>query len=130
MVEVACEELAGPVMKGVARISFRDGAMLFPIRTPYEWELLFEHLGSYVRRHGRVGLEIDRQPWVVATSDPERSVRCSTCLGACQDLSLSIRGRYVYLRCGRREITASRGKRLPAIRNLSWLAKDRRTNHG
>ena len=52
-------------MKGIARLSFHDGGLFLPVRTPYDHEVLFEYADRYAKRYGRVRLEIDRHECTV-----------------------------------------------------------------
>lgn len=55
-------------MKDMAHISFEGGGLIVPARTPYERQLLIEHLEVATNRHGHVRLDINRQRWTVSVN--------------------------------------------------------------
>jgi len=71
-------------MKGIARLSFQNGGLFLPIKTPYEREVIFEYADQYAKRYGLVRLEIDRCECVVRLrgEKPETCVTCGQRLGA------------------------------------------------
>lgn len=67
-------------MKGVALISFAGGGIIVPAKTPYDRELLFEHVSSLAKRYGQVHLALTGGRWevvAVAASDPATCRRCT-----------------------------------------------------
>jgi hypothetical protein len=56
-------------MSDIAHLSFKTGGLILPVRTPYERELMIEHVESATKRHGRVLLEVDRRHWEISTSN-------------------------------------------------------------
>lgn len=56
-------------MKDVAHISFEGGGLILPVRTPYEHEVLMEHLEVSTRRHGSIRLDLHRRRWNISMSD-------------------------------------------------------------
>ena len=90
-------------MKGMARIFFQGGGLIVPVRTPYDRELLFQHVEAFAKRHGHVGLELNRNEWTVSLSGtpPEPCAVCSRQLDA---LIYSLAGRTICGHCARREL--------------------------
>ena len=39
-------------MKGIAHVSFQGGGLIVPAQTPYERQLLFEHVEASAKQHG------------------------------------------------------------------------------
>ncbi len=92
-------------MKGVARISFQGGALFVPVKTPYERELLFEHVALYTKRHGHILLELNRRHWtvrrVLAAEQPQL---CSGCGKRLDYLSYALGARAFCGACARRDL--------------------------
>ena len=65
-------------MTGIAQIVSRDGGLILPLRTPYDRQLVFEHVADYTKRHGCVRLTFGRSEWTVALAN-ERSGVCTRC---------------------------------------------------
>ena len=65
-------------MNDTAHLSFKGGGLILPIHTPYERELLVEHVAASTRRHGRSRLEMNRRRWTISTSNGRRMV-CAAC---------------------------------------------------
>jgi hypothetical protein len=66
-------------MKGFAHISFAGGGLIVPAQTPYERELLVEHIEASTRRHGSVQLEVNRRHWTVVSLSKGHREGCATC---------------------------------------------------
>jgi hypothetical protein len=58
-------------MRGLARISFARGALLLPMRNPYDHDVLCEHVDAYARQHG--GGECGSGAEAVESLVPERA---------------------------------------------------------
>lgn len=43
-------------MQGTAHISFDGGGLILPAQTPYERQLVFEHVEASTKRYGHVAL--------------------------------------------------------------------------
>ena len=65
-------------MSGIAHLSFKGGGLVLPVHTPYERELLVEHIEASTKRHGRSRLELNRRRWVIRTNEGVRAV-CASC---------------------------------------------------
>lgn len=90
-------------MSGIARISFQGGGLIIPSKTPYERQLLFEHVAQYAKRHGRVRVELDRQRWTVTAVD-DRSQVCEICNQRPDNLSYVSQARSLCHPCARRAL--------------------------
>ena len=51
--------------KGIAHISFPGGGTFLPARSPYDREMLIEHVAHRVRAKGRVQVLLNEQRWLV-----------------------------------------------------------------
>lgn len=91
-------------MKGVARISFHGGALFLPVKTPYDREVLFEHLDLYAKRHGAVRVELNRREWTVTRSNGEAIPQCSLCSRRLDALSFALGGRTLCALCAKRDV--------------------------
>ncbi len=65
-------------MNDVAHISFEGGGIVIPAHTPYERQLLNEHLEVSTKRYGRVQLEINRRHWTVSMNNGPGEA-CASC---------------------------------------------------
>ena len=92
-------------MKGVARISFHGGALFVPAKTPYEREVLFEHLDLYAKRHGIVRVELNRHEWTVCRREGDKLLLCSDCSRRLDSLSYALGGRTLCAFCAKRDVT-------------------------
>jgi len=63
---------------GVAHISYRGGGMFLPVRTPYDRQVLVEHITDRVRNKSRVQVLIDKHRWLIDRFGAA-SVHCSSC---------------------------------------------------
>lgn len=88
-------------MKGVARISFPNGVLLLPAKTPYEREMVFEHADQFARRHGHVEVEIGRSELTVALCDDATIERCSACRQELDRLVYTLKSRSLCAHCAR-----------------------------
>lgn len=91
-------------MKGVARISFQGGALFVPAKTPYDRELLFEHLDLYARRHGTIRVELNRREWTVRKAERAQQSKCDECEREIDALSYALAGRALCSFCARKGV--------------------------
>jgi hypothetical protein len=89
-------------MKGIAQISFHGGGLVLTAKTPYDRELLFEHIKQYVNRYGLVRLQLNRREWTVSPDDGQH-LRCATCQQP-DRLMYERDGRSICSQCARREV--------------------------
>ena len=68
----------GLQLKDVAHISFEGGGLILPVRTPYQHEVLMEHLEVSTKRHGAVRLDLHGRRWNIAVNDGPAEP-CTTC---------------------------------------------------
>ena len=68
-------------MKAVAMIALDGSGMILPAKTPYDRDLLFEHVSSLAKRYGQVHLTVTGGRWTVAaateTNPPGTCDRCT-----------------------------------------------------
>ena len=109
-------------MRGLARISFADGAFLVSAETPYEHELLFDHAVRYTQQRGRLTLEVNRREWTLSLGAGE-GLLCTTCGHGLDRIVYARAGRVLCRRCARRDWAGNAqlsdkrpGRRKPAIR--------------
>src|SRR5947208_3275352 len=67
------------IAKGVAHVSFSGGGMFVPARSPYDRQLLVEHVLDGVRRRGNVQVLVDDQRWLVHLLRDDCMVACWRC---------------------------------------------------
>jgi hypothetical protein len=90
-------------MKGIARLSFHDGGLVLPVKTPYERETLFEYADQYAKRHGRVRLEIDRRECIVRARG-EQPETCVSCGQRVEGVTYTLGARTLCHVCARRHL--------------------------
>jgi hypothetical protein len=62
-----------------AHMTFAGGGLVLPARTPYERELLREHVLSYARDKNPLQLTVGRTTWVIDRPSANRPVVCERC---------------------------------------------------
>jgi hypothetical protein len=62
-----------------AHITFVGGGLVLPARTPYERQLLREHVLSYARSKEPLQLTVDRTTWVIDRPSAKRPLVCDRC---------------------------------------------------
>jgi hypothetical protein len=65
--------------KGIAHLSFAGGGMFIPARSPYDRQLLAEHVLNRVRLKGSVQVLVDDRRWLVNLLRHRRASGCSRC---------------------------------------------------
>jgi hypothetical protein len=88
-------------MKDVAHISFEGGGLIIPTHTPYERQLLFEHLEVSTKQHGSVRLEINRQHWTISMNNGSGKL-CASCTRSPDNLTYRFDGQSLCGHCARR----------------------------
>jgi hypothetical protein len=88
-------------MKGVARISFPNGVLLLPAKTPYERETVFEHADQFARRYGHAELQLGRSELLVALCTDSPALRCSVCRQELDRLVYTLKSRALCAHCAR-----------------------------
>jgi len=66
-------------LNGIAHISFHGGGIFMPARTPYDRQLVAEHVADRVRTKGRVQVLIDDQRWMVHVNNGAVGAGCAGC---------------------------------------------------
>ncbi len=90
-------------MNGVAHISFKGGGLIVPVETPYERELLFEHVEVSTKRHGGVRLRLNSRLWTISLSNGHPEV-CGACRQSMDTLTYRFDGESRCARCARRAL--------------------------
>ncbi len=90
-------------MRGVAHISFEGGGLIVPVQTPYERQLLFEHVEVSTKRHGSVRLDVNRQKWTISLSNGHREA-CASCTRQPDSLTYRFDGQSLCGQCARRAL--------------------------
>ncbi len=90
-------------MKDVAHISFPGGGLIVPAHTPYERQLLFEHVEGSVKRHGRVGFEVNRQHWTISLNNGQGKA-CAACTRRANSMTYRFDGQTLCGQCARRAL--------------------------
>ena len=67
---------------GIAHVSYHGGGMFLPARTPYERQMLIEHVVDRARTRGQVQVLVDEQRWLVHAKRGRLSVCCERCSSA------------------------------------------------
>ena len=65
--------------KAIAHVSFPGGGMFLPARSPYDRQMLVEHIADRVRSKGRVQVLLDEQRWMVQLNRGAVRIYCSSC---------------------------------------------------
>ena len=65
--------------KAIAHVSFPGGGMFLPARSPYDRQMLVEHIADRVRSKGRVQVLLDEQRWMVQLNRGKVRIYCSSC---------------------------------------------------
>ena len=88
-------------MKDVAHIWFDGGGLIMPAQTPYERQLLVEHLEVSTKQHGSVRLELNRRHWTISRNTRPDTV-CGSCSRSRDDLTYRFDGQTLCGQCARR----------------------------
>jgi hypothetical protein len=91
----------GLLMKGVAHISFEGGGSFLPAQTPYERELLIEHVEVSARGRGSVGLDLNGRRWTVSSKNGHGEA-CASCDRWPEKLTFRFDGQTLCGQCARR----------------------------
>ncbi len=63
----------------IAHIVFPDGGLIVPARTPYDRQLLQEHVLASVHHRQPLRVNVGRDAWVVKRADAEHPMVCGSC---------------------------------------------------
>jgi len=64
---------------GIAHISFAGGGVFLPARSPYDRQLLAEHIGERVQAKGQVQVLMGDQRWIIRRNRGAIATRCARC---------------------------------------------------
>lgn len=76
--------------EGVAHVSFTGGGVFVPARSPYDRQLLVEHVLDRVRSKGSVQVLVDDRRWTVNLLRGSRTARCWSCDGTVASIACCI----------------------------------------
>src|SRR5215470_7115898 len=62
-----------------ARIAFAGGGLILPAHTPYDRQMLVEHVLGCTRSKQHVRIHVDHTTWLIERADQQRPVVCSGC---------------------------------------------------
>ena len=62
-----------------AHLTFAGGGLLLPARTPYDRQILTEHVLDRARHSKQVRVAMGRKTWIVDRPSAQRSSVCSRC---------------------------------------------------
>ena len=65
--------------RAIAHVSFPGGGMFLPARSPYDRQMLVEHIAARVRSKGRVQVLLDEQRWMVQLNRGAARIACASC---------------------------------------------------
>jgi hypothetical protein len=65
--------------KAIAHVSFPGGGLFLPARSPYDRQMLVEHIAARVRSRGHVQVLLDEQRWMVHLNRGAARACCSSC---------------------------------------------------
>ncbi len=64
---------------GVAHISFVGGGVFLPARSPYDRQMLAEHIGERVQAKGQVQVLMGDRRWIIHRNRGPLAARCARC---------------------------------------------------
>jgi hypothetical protein len=65
--------------KAIAHVSFPGGGMFLPARSPYDRQMLVEHIADRVRSKGHVQVLLDERRWMVQLNRRAPFPVCASC---------------------------------------------------
>jgi len=66
-------------MTGIAHVSFAGGGIFLPARSPYDRQMLQEHIADRVRMKGQVQVLLDDRRWLVHRRHGPVTTGCASC---------------------------------------------------
>jgi len=66
-------------MNSIAHISSAGGGVFIPARTPYDRQMLVEHIAARVRSRGEIRVTVDARSWLVRLNRAPLSQHCAHC---------------------------------------------------
>lgn len=64
---------------GIAHVSFPGGGAFLPARSPYDRQMLIEHVAHRLHAEGRVQVLLDEQRWLVQSDRGAGAPHCAAC---------------------------------------------------
>jgi hypothetical protein len=90
-------------MQGIAHISFGGGGLILPAQTPYERQLVFEHVEATAKRHEHVELSAEGRQWRIGLPTARREL-CCRCLRSLNGRAFRTNGQSLCAHCARRAL--------------------------
>lgn len=90
-------------MRGIAHISFQGGGLIVPAHTPYERQLLFEHIELVTKRRGAARLSLNGRLWTICLNAGAQEV-CAACPRLLDNLTYQFDGLTCCVRCARQAL--------------------------
>ena len=87
-------------MQGTAHISFAGGGLILPAHTPYDRQLVFEHVEASAKHHQQVELSARGRHWRILLKAARREL-CGGCARSLLDLAYRRNGRNFCAQCVR-----------------------------
>jgi hypothetical protein len=72
-------QMVNPLARGIAHVSFAGGGTFLPARSPYDRQLLAEHVSERVRTKGQVQVLMGDHLWMVLRNRSAAGTRCPRC---------------------------------------------------
>jgi hypothetical protein len=85
-------------MHGTAHISFAGGGLILPAYTPYDRELVFEHIEASAKQHAHMELSAKGRHWTISVRSA-RHETCFRCSRSLRDLAYRGNGQNFCARC-------------------------------
>ena len=64
---------------GIAHVSFKGGGAFLPVRSPYDQQVLIEHVIQHARSKGVVQVLVGNYRWLIDGLNAPRGARCAQC---------------------------------------------------
>ena len=105
------------IANDLARISLDDGGtLLLPARTPYDWEIVLDHVRYRLQRDpSRVWLEVNGNACGMRRASADRAEECAACGCAIGWLACDVRSRTVCARCALQGVSGEAAGRIGSL---------------
>jgi hypothetical protein len=88
------------MLNGIAHVSFLGGGIFLPARTPYDRQILLEHVADRVHVKGRVQVLMHDRRWLVQLNHGPSAMHCTSCNAPMDSVCVVDNGDLPYcLRC-------------------------------
>ena len=90
-------------MQGTAHISFAGGGLILPAQTPYERQLLFEHVEASAKQHEHVAFSARGRHWTIHLKAARLEI-CARCFRSTHTVAYRGNGQNFCGQCVRRAL--------------------------